>query len=107
MRTSWIAPTLFALSSILWLASPAFAHGNMKHVLGTVSAVDAAHVVVKTRDGQTESIVRDGRTKYFRGDTEAKPEDLAVGDRVVVHATQGDPPTAKTIKLAPRKGDAN
>ena len=104
MRTSTTAASVIALVSILWLASPAVAHGNMKHVLGTVSAVDAAHVVVKTKDGRSESILRDSGTKYFRGDATAKPEDLAIGDRVVIHATLGDPPTAKTIKFAPPKG---
>ena len=68
MRTSTIAAILAPLAAILWLASPAVAHGNMKHVLGTVSAIDGEHVVVKTKDGQSESIVRDAGTKYFRGD---------------------------------------
>jgi len=72
----------------------------MKHVLGTVREVAADHVVVETKDGGKESIAVDGSTRYFRGDASVKPGDLKVGDRVVVHATPSDPPTAKTIRFS-------
>ena len=81
-------------------ASTVFAHGDMKHVLGTVSEIAADHVVVETKDGGKESIAVDGSTQYFRGDAPVKPGELKVGDRVVVHATPSNPPTAKTIHFS-------
>jgi hypothetical protein len=81
-------------------ASTVFAHGEMKHVLGIVREIGADQVVVDTKDGGKESITVDGGTQYFRGDAPAKPGDLKVGDRVVVHATPSNPPTAKTIRFS-------
>jgi hypothetical protein len=81
-------------------ASTVFAHGDMKHVLGTVREIAADHVVVETKDGGKESVAVDGSTQYFRGDAPAKPGDLKVGDRVVVHATPSTPLTAKTIRFS-------
>ncbi len=99
--STWVA---FATGlSLVLLASAAYAHGDMRHVLGTVREVTADHIVVETKAGEKESIATDGATRYFHGDAAAKPGDLEVGDRVVVHATQSDPPTAKTIRFATPK----
>jgi hypothetical protein len=89
-----------ALAAGLWLVSLVFAHGDMRHVLGTVREVGADRVVVETRDGRTESILTNADTRYFRGDVAAKPDELRAGDRIVVHATPADPPTAKTIRFS-------
>jgi hypothetical protein len=89
--------------SLVLLASAVSAHGDMRHVLGTVRDISANHIVVETKSGEKESIVTDPATRYFHGDAAAKPADLQVGDRVVVHATQSDPPTAKTIRFATPK----
>ena len=86
--------------SLIVLATVVFAHGDMKHVLGTVREIAADHVVVETKDGAKESIAVDGSTRYFRGDASVKPGALKVGDRVVVHATPSDPPMAKTIRFS-------
>src|SRR5262245_22490488 len=85
---------------LLLTASAVFAHGEMKHVLGTVREIGADQVVVETKDGGKESITVDGSTRYCQGDTPAKPGDLKVGDRVVVHATHSNPPTAQTIRFS-------
>jgi hypothetical protein len=80
------------------------AHGSQKHVLGTVTELDASHLVVKTTDGKTESILRNANTKYVRGGSSAAADDLKVGDRVVVHASPGgNPPTATTIRFSSPK----
>ncbi len=95
-----------ALAVGLWLLShapPVFAHGEMRHVLGTVREVGTNRVVVETKDGGTESILTNADTRYFRGDAAAKPDELKAGDRIVVHATQTDPPTAKTIRFSTPK----
>src|SRR5438093_2784854 len=83
-----------ALVSIVGVSS-VMAHGSQKHVLGTVTQLDATHLVVETNGGKTESILRNADTKYVRGGGPAAADDLKVGDRVVVHATPGgNPPTA-------------
>ena len=78
-----------------------FAHGNETHVMGTVAALDAQHVVVKTKDGKTTSILLHKETKYHKGKAAATGADLKVGDRVVVHATgKGDTLTASEIHFS-------
>ncbi|HSD11531.1 MAG TPA: hypothetical protein VLF14_11120 [Candidatus Binatia bacterium] len=84
--------------------SSASAHGTQRHVLGTVSELDATHLVVKTNDGKSQSILRNTKTKYVHGKSAATADDLKVGDRVVVHASaSGDPPTATTIRFSTPK----
>ena len=88
------------LALALLTASTVFAHGEMKHVLGTVREIAADQVVIETKDGGKESITVDGNTRYFHGDAPAKAGDLKVGDRVVVHATHSNPPTAQSIRFS-------
>jgi hypothetical protein len=66
------------LALIALMASVGFAHGDKKHVLGTLEKINADSVVVKLVSG-TMYVTRDGKA--------AKLSDLAVGDRVVIHAT--------------------
>ena len=68
-----------ALSGSLW------AHGDGPHYMGTVTAVDAGHIEVKTRDGKIVSLKLDAGTNVLRGDTAAALEDVKIGERVVVH----------------------
>ena len=78
-----------------------FAHGGETHILGTVTALDAQHVVVKTKEGQTLSIRVTQKTKYREGETAATGADLKVGDRVYVEAARdGDTLTASEIRFA-------
>src|SRR5262244_1416883 len=80
---------------------PVFAHGGGLHIMGTVTDMDAQHVVVKTKDGKTQSVQVNDQTTYRKGKTTATSADLQVGDRVVVHTTgKGDPLTAKEIHLS-------
>jgi hypothetical protein len=69
--------------------------------MGTVAALDAQHVVVKTKDGKTTSILLHKETKYRKGKAAATGTDLKVGDRVVVHATgKEDTLTANEIRFS-------
>jgi uncharacterized protein DUF5666 len=99
------ATTLAGLALVCLVGvSAAMAHGSQKHVLGTVTELDATHLVVETSDGKTESILRNADTKYVHGEKAAAADDLKVGDRVVVHASPaGNPPTAKTIRFSSPK----
>ncbi|MBI3302573.1 MAG: hypothetical protein HYZ72_10955 [Deltaproteobacteria bacterium] len=79
----------------------AFAHGGGTHVMGTVAALDAQHVVVKTKEGKTRSVLVTEKTTYRKGAAAATSADLKVGDRVVVHTTgKGDPLTAGEIHFS-------
>ncbi len=79
----------------------AFAHGGGTHVMGTVADLDAQHVVVKTKDGKTMSVLLNKETKYRKGTAAATRADLKVGDRVVVHASgKEDKMTASEIRFS-------
>lgn len=90
----------------LVLAVAAFAHGDKKHVIGTLEKVNADSVVVRTSAGKSVDVKLTSSTIYVSGAGEqgkpAKLSDLAVGDRVVIHATPaGDSLSADEIKFSP------
>ena len=86
---------------VVFFHTLAFAHGGGPHVMGTVAALDAQHVVVKTKDGKTMSVLLNDKTTYSKGAAAATSADLKVGDRVVVHTTgKGDPLTAGEIHFS-------
>jgi len=79
------------LLSLAMMACAALAHGNQKHIVGTVEKIDADSVTVKTADGKSVEVKLVAATSYVMRsgtvDKPAKSSDLAVGDRVVIHAT--------------------
>ncbi|HJY81413.1 MAG TPA: DUF5666 domain-containing protein [Candidatus Binatia bacterium] len=92
---------MLAVFIVLFFHTPVFAHGGGLHIMGTVTDVDAQHVVVKTKDGKTQSVQVNDQTTYRKGKATATSADLQVGDRVVVHTTgKGDPLTAKEIHFS-------
>jgi len=92
----------------LVFAVAVFAHGDKVHVTGTIDKVNAEVVSVKTAEGKivdvkltatTVYILRDGKSKEG---TPARVSDLAVGQRVVIHATpKGKELIADEVKFAP------
>jgi hypothetical protein len=95
---AWIA--LIALT-----ASVAMAHGDKKHVIGTLEKINADSVVVKTADGKSVEVKLVASTIYVSHvgteDKSAQLSDLAVGDRVVIHATpNGETLEANEIKFS-------
>jgi hypothetical protein len=82
---------LFVCLLVLGFAVAAMAHGDKKHVMGTVEKVNADSVVVKVKDGTSVMVKLVSSTVFLKhagnGDSPAKASDLAVGDRVVIHAT--------------------
>ena len=87
------------------LASVALAHGDKQHVVGTVEKLNADSVVVKTAAGKTVEVKLLASTIYVsrRGneDKPAKAADLALGDRVVIHATpRGEALEANEVKFS-------
>ncbi len=89
----------FALTAtFLLLASGlAWAHGGNVHVMGTIKAVAANHLEVKTRDGKIVSVPLVKTTHYLKGKQKAGLKDVRVGDRVVVEVVKGG--AAEEVRL--------
>jgi len=101
MKLRWIA-----LIIAFALATPAFAHGDKKHVVGTIEKLSAEAVSVKTKDGKAVEVKLAPTTTYVTSDDKpAKFSDLAVGQRVVIHADpKGADLIAATVKFAAGAG---
>src|SRR5580658_6857027 len=96
------------------LCGAAFAHGDLKHVSGTVEKITADSVFVKTADGKSVEVKLVSATVYVlhvpspagtpadaNPDKPAKFSDLAVGDRVLIHAKpNGDALEAAEVKFS-------
>ncbi|HXT23296.1 MAG TPA: hypothetical protein VN749_00550 [Candidatus Eisenbacteria bacterium] len=93
---------VLSLLFALLLAVPVFAHGDKKHVIGTVEKLSAEAVVVKTKEGKSVEVKLAPSTTYVTSaDQPAKFTDLAVGQRVVIHADlKGANLIAATVKFA-------
>jgi hypothetical protein len=89
-----------ALLAVMILSAPLFAHGGFTHVMGTVTAMDATHVEVKTRAGKTVSVKLTEATKFTRSGAAAAAADMKVGERVAVEAKgHADALEAAEVKL--------
>jgi hypothetical protein len=97
LRSVW----LLAFAALL--AGTAIAHGDKKHVMGTLEKINADSVVVKTADGKSVEVKLASTTMYVSREGKAsKLSDLAVGQRVVIHATpEGNTLSADEIKFSP------
>lgn len=87
---------------IALMATVAFAHGDKKHVMGTLEKINPDSIVVKQADGKSVEVKLVANTMYVTRDGKAaKVSDLAVGDRVVIHATPtGDTLSADEVKFS-------
>ena len=93
------------LLSFLVIAITLSAHGNKKHVIGTIEKLNSGSVTVKTRDGKSVEVKLVPSTVYVaRVATADKPAmfaDLAVGENVVIHATpKGDDLEADEVRFS-------
>lgn len=96
---------LYVFAAMALMASVAFAHGDKKHVIGTLEKINADSVVVKTAAGKSVEVKLVATTMYVshvgNEDKAAKVSDLAVGDRVVIHATpKGETLEANEVKFS-------
>ncbi|HWC51821.1 MAG TPA: DUF5666 domain-containing protein [Nitrospira sp.] len=74
----------------LSLSSTAFGHGTGLHVLGTVVAIDAKHLEVKTQKGATVDVQITKQTRFKEKDRPKSTNLPEVGDRVVIEAVKDD-----------------
>ena len=81
---------LVLIAYCLTLTSTAFAHGTGQHVLGTVVAIDATHVEVKTQKGATVDVQINKQTRFKEKDHPKSTNLPTVGDRVVVEAIKDE-----------------
>jgi hypothetical protein len=93
------------LLSFLFVAITLSAHGDKKHVIGTIAKLNSGSVTVKTRDGKWVQVKLVPSTTYVaRVATADKPAalaDLAVGENVVIHATpKGDDLEADEVRFS-------
>ncbi len=98
MKLRWLA-----LLIAIMFALPVFAHGDKKHVIGTIEKISAELVTVKTADGKLVEVKLAPATVYVTKDGKpAKLTDVAAGQRVVIHATpKGAALIADELKFAP------
>ena len=98
---AWVV-FMVALVAALPAAGPAFAHGDKVHVMGVIEKVTAEAVTVKTKEGKSVEVKLAATTVYTTSANQpAKASDLAVGQRVVIHADpKGKDLIAATVKFA-------
>lgn len=75
------------LAAAVLVPGALLAHGGHHHVMGTVTAVDATHVEIQTKDGKSSSVPVSSTTKYYKGSTgktAASAADLKVGSHVMI-----------------------
>src|SRR5580704_11664421 len=77
-----------ALTVILSLAAPMFAHGGFDHVMGTVVKLADHVLTVKTTKGNVD-VKLDDKTELTKNGAKADAADLKPGVRVVVDIPEG------------------
>jgi phosphomannomutase len=81
---------LLALLLAFFLTGVAYAHNGMEHVMGTVGAITATTIDVKTGPESVRTVITNARTMWMKGKAMVKPADVHVGDRIVIHAAKKD-----------------
>jgi len=96
---------LIVLVTCLVISTPSFALGADQHVLGTIMAIDANHVQVKTTKGQSVDLRVNKKTQYKDEGNPKVPNVPEVGDRVVIKATkEGKVLVATEVYFSAAKG---
>ncbi len=74
--------------ALVFTSAAAWAHGTSQHVLGTVTAIDATHIEVKTQQGKMVDVKVNKQTHFKEKGNPKSTEPPAIGDRVVIEATK-------------------
>ena len=81
---------LIVTLTCLFISTPSFAHSADQHVLGTITAIDATHVEIKTSMGQLVNVRINKKTRYKDESNPKKATMPEIGNRVVIMATKDD-----------------
>src|SRR5436309_15553996 len=93
-----VVTLLFAFSLM------ALAHGNEKHVMGTVTSISDNSITVETTAKKSITVDVSDKTKFEKSGSPATLKDLKVGDKVVVHAdVSGDKLVANEVHFGAMK----
>jgi ribosomal protein S1 len=79
--------TVAVFAVALTLSAIAFAHGDEKHVMGTVTSISDNSITVETKLKKAVTVTVSATTKFQKSGSPATLKDLKVGDKVVIHAT--------------------
>jgi len=79
---------LIVTLTCLSISAPSFAHGTDQHVLGTIMAINATHVEIKTSKGQSVDVRVNKKTQYKDANNPKGANVPEVGDRVIIKATK-------------------
>jgi Domain of unknown function (DUF5666) len=74
------------VAALLLVAITSFAHGNYKHVMGTVTKITDTDITVETQDHQVQIVKLAPDTSFVKSGATVTLKELKVGDRVVIHA---------------------
>lgn len=100
--------TMAVFTLVLACAALALAHGNERHVMGTVTSVGPNSITLETTAKKTITVKINDKTKFEKSGSAATLKDLKVGDRVVIHADQnGNKLTATEVQFGPTKGKSS
>jgi hypothetical protein len=99
MTKKWMFAALVAVALVLPAA--AWAHeGHAHKVLGTISAIQANRVELKTPEGKTVSVMVNAKTTYARGKQKVDVSALKVGERVVAEVASEKDMIATSVMMA-------
>lgn len=79
---------LIVTLTCFFISTPSFAHGTDQHVLGTIMAINATHVEIKTSKGQSVDVRVNKKTQYKDANNPKGANMPEVGDRVIIKATK-------------------
>ena len=94
--------TAVVLAAALMVPAVARAHeGHLHKALGTVASVDGAHVVIKTTDGKSLTVMLDKSTTVTRGKEKLDATAIKAGERLSVdYMEENKMLMARAVKLA-------
>lgn len=99
MTKKWIFGAVLAAALVIPAAARAH-EGHAHKVMGTVTALNANRVDLKTPDGKTITVTLNAKTTFARGKQKVDGTVVKVGERVVVEVASEKDMIATTVTLA-------
>lgn len=98
MKNTWKMGILAAALA----AAPAAAHEKGDRAMGIVESATAERIVLKAADGHAVAFTVTPETRFLRGESPARPQDVRVGERAAVNGKRsGETIQAVRVKLGP------